>query len=284
MKNILVPTDLSPEAEVALKVGLDIAQSIKGEVILLHIIDAPNAVDLSTQGAGSSSSIDQIFTLKLIERMKEDLQELVEPFGEDAPLRTEMAIGNMVAKINERIDSEDIDLVVMGTKGASGIQEVVVGSNTEKVVRAAKCPVLTVKSDSLNAHPNDIVFASDFMENASYDNVVRGLKQFQQHYEATVHLLFVNTPNKFELSSRTDARMKDFVKKYDLRNVTYNIYNHKDEEEGIMEFAELNEMDLVSVATHSRRGLAHLLSGSITEGLVNHSTKPVLSFSLKHMK
>ncbi len=283
MKNILVPTDFSDEAKNALKVAVDMAKTFDGQVVLFNVVDAPSAGDFSASGTGTGgNAMDDIFTFKLLERMREDLAEMVEPYGEDAPITTEMALGELIPMVNERIATDNIDLVIMGTKGAEGLQEVMVGSNAEKVVRTAHCPVLTVKSSSIDAHPNNIVFASDFTDN--FEKIAHRLIAFQKSYNSTVHLLFVNTPNRFELSSESTKRMKAFAAKYELENYTINIYNHRDEEDGILEFAESNNMDLISVATHSRQGLAHLLSGSIAEGVVNHSNKPVLTFSLKHLK
>ncbi|MCB0737009.1 MAG: universal stress protein, partial [Bacteroidetes bacterium] len=261
MKNILVPTDLSDEGKAALEVGMAMAKSLNGHVTLLHIIDAPNAVDLGTQGQSSGSSIDQIFTLKLIERMKANLAVAVEPYGDDAPLTAEMAIGNLIEKINERVAIDNIDLVIMGTKGADGMHEVMVGSNAEKVVRNAHCPVLTVKKSATNVHPNNIAFASDFTENDQLGQIVPRLQAFQKQYGAKLHLVYVNTPNRFEHTSYSTKRMKNFVNKYGIENYTINIYNHRDEEDGILCFADENNMDMIAVATHSRKGLAHLLSG-----------------------
>lgn len=280
MKNILVPTDFSAEANNALKAAVDMSKTIDGKVILLNVVDHPDTAELSTQGQ-SSSGMDSIFTFKLLEKMKNDLSDQAEQYP-DASIEIEMALGDLHKKINEKVAENKIDLVIMGTKGAEGMQEVMIGSNAEKVVRLAHCPVLTIKESSVDTQPDKMMFASDFTENM--DNVANRLKEFQEHYNAELHLVFINTPSKFEMSTESNARMKKFISKYKLNNTHFHVFNHRDEEDGILSFAEENGMDLVCVATHSRTGLAHLLSGSISEGVVNHSKKPVLSFSLKHLK
>ena len=282
MKRILVPTDFSPEAKNALEIAIEMAKTFDGEVILLNVVDVAGQGDFSASGAAvGSGAMDSIFTMKLIEKMKADMEEAIAEH-EGAPISTELAMGDLHEMINERVERDEIDLVVIGSKGASGLQEVMVGSNAEKVVRLAACPVLTVKESSRDIHPNNIVFASDFTE--ELDKVGKRLVEFQKHYDATMHLLFVNTPNKFELSSESNRRMHDFAARLGIENYTVNVYNHRDEEDGILGFAEENNHDLIAVATHSRKGLAHLLSGSISEGVVNHSSKPVLSFSIRYLK
>lgn len=281
MNNILVPTDFSAEAQEALGIAVDMAATIDGNITLLNVVDAPGGNNFSSQGgAAGNNSMDDIFTAKLIEKMRNDLDEMIEPY-ENAPIEKAIALGDLNQKINERIASESIDIVLMGTKGAGGMQEVMVGSNAERVVRLAHCPVITIKEGSKNIHPGNIVFASDFTED--YSAIATRLISFQKHYNAQVHLLYVNTPNKFEISGESFKRMEDFAISYGLENYTTNIYNHADEERGILRFAEENDMDMIAVATHSRKGLAHLLSGSIAEGVVNHSIKPVMTFSLRHI-
>jgi nucleotide-binding universal stress UspA family protein len=75
--------------------------------------------------------------------------------------------------------------------------------------------------------------------------------------------------------------MNEFVQKYQLTNYTFTVYDDNTEEDGIIHFAEEINADIIAVATHGRTGLAHLLSGSIAEDIVNHANRPVLTFNLK---
>lgn len=282
MKTILVPTDFSAEADVALDVAVNMSNTFNSDILLVNIAEVPGGNQFSAQGTGAGgSSINDLFAVKLIERIKSQLKERVEKYPQ-ADITSEIAVGDIHEMLNERIDVEEVDLVIMGTQGSEGLREVMIGSNAERIVRGAKCPVLTVREENKEVHPKNIVFASDFTE--EYGPVAKRLKNFQEMYNAQLHLLFVNTPNKFELSSDSNKRMRKFADKYGIENYTINVYNHRDEEDGILGFAEEFDHDLISVATHSRKGIAHLLSGSIAEGIVNHSHKPVLSFSLKYLK
>lgn len=281
MKNILVPTDFSEEARSALQIAVQLSKNIEGRVILANVIDPPEGFDFTAQGVSTNSGFEDIFTLKLIEKMNNDLDEEAAEFP-DAQIDTELALGDLIQRINEKVRDDDVDLVIMGTKGASGLQEILVGSNTEKVVRYAHRPVLSVKAGQDEFKGDNIVFASQFDE--PLDHVVPHVKSFQKIFNARLHLLTVNTPRNFINSSETNKRMREFAESHQLQDYTLNIYNHKDEEDGILSFAEEFDMDVISVATHGRTGLSHLLSGSISEGLVNHSSKPVLTFSLKHIK
>ena len=282
MKNILVPTDFSEAADAALKLASQLAQNINGRIILLNVIDPPEGSDFTAQGASNNPvSFEDIFTFKLIEKIRNDLEEAASDY-EDVEIETEFALGDIVKKVNQKVKDDDVDLVIMGTTGSSGLQEFLVGSNTEKVVRYAHCPVLSVKAEQHELPGRHMVFASTFTE--SLDHIVPHLKAFQQLFKATIHLLSVNTPRNFVITGEARKRMREFAEAFQLENYTLNIYNHKDEEDGITSFAEENDMDVISVATHGRTGLAHLLSGSVSEGLVNHCTKPVLTLNLNNLK
>lgn len=169
--------------------------------------------------------------------------------------------------------------MVMGSKGASGLDEFLIGSNTEKVVRTAECPVLTVKQRIQHFDAKEIVLASNFKKEMRY--AVERFKAFQELFGARIHLLYVNTPGAFESTGELRKRLEDAAQRYGLQNYSINIYNDVIEEDGILHFANEIRADLIMMATHGRTGLAHLLSGSIAEDLVNHTNIPVLTFHLK---
>ena len=96
-----------------------------------------------------------------------------------------------------------------------------------------------------------------------------------------MHLVYVNVPNRFANSRVIRDRMQDFVDRYGLRDYQFTIYNDESEEQGIVHFADEVGADLIAIATHGRTGLAHLISGSIAEDIVNHANRPVLTINLK---
>jgi nucleotide-binding universal stress UspA family protein len=72
--------------------------------------------------------------------------------------------------------------------------------------------------------------------------------------------------------------MQNFANKLNLKDYTLNVFNDRTEEEGILHFASSVNADLIAMATHGRTGFAHVLVGSIAEDVVNHATRPVLTF------
>jgi nucleotide-binding universal stress UspA family protein len=168
----------------------------------------------------------------------------------------------------------------MGSKGASGLEEVLIGSNTEKVVRHAKCPVITIKQKRDFTKIHKIALASNFEGDQSH--VVEELQKLQDIFNAEFHLVRINTPNNFENTRKIMKQMQDFVAAYGIKNYTLNIYNDFMEEDGIIYFAQDIDADMIAMATHGRTGIMHLLSGSIAEDVVNHAKRPVWTCRIKN--
>jgi nucleotide-binding universal stress UspA family protein len=280
MKKLLVPTDFSKPAQWAMEVATAIAKKSKGQIILLHILEQPTSESFNVEGQinnGESTWEDKIFTAKLIERSKLQLQEVAK-FAEDAGVfvKCELRLGNPFHGIRTVIVEHDVDLVVMGTSGRSKFEEMMVGSNTEKVVRHSKCPVLTVHEKPNGNDFANIVYASSLNENEkAFAQVV---KNAQGIYKAKVHLVRINTPMNFQPDHEVKRIMKDFARKINLQDYTLNVFNDRSEEVGILRFAASVNADLIAMATHGRSGFAHVLVGSIAEDVANHSSKPVLTF------
>jgi len=155
----------------------------------------------------------------------------------------------------------------------------IIGTNTEKVVRHAKCPVLTVHKKPSTTDFKNIVYATSMSSDEEvFSRIVRST---QQLYDATVHLVRINTPGNFQRDAVVKKQMQDFAKKLQLKNFTVNIFNDVTEEEGIIYFADSINADLIALATHGRTGFAHVLAGSIAEEVVSHSKRPVLTFVTK---
>ena len=95
-----------------------------------------------------------------------------------------------------------------------------------------------------------------------------------------MHLLMVNTPNNFVTTSEAETRMQNFIKAFDYSNYTINIYNETTIEKGIMNFSQSIKADLIGMSTHGRQGISHFFNGSISEDLVNHAKRPVITFKI----
>ncbi|RAR72446.1 universal stress protein [Flavobacterium aciduliphilum] len=274
MKKILIPTDFSKNAEYALKVAAQIARKNNGEIILLHMLELPHQ---SSDAIGSGTDIPGIMFFKNAAIKKlEDLmdEDYLDGLKVSEIIQFEMAFDGIlkISQIN------NVDLIVMGSHGASGYKEMFIGSNAEKVVRNSEVPVLIIKKEEKDFEVKDFVFASDFSEEIKkpFWKVV----EFANNFNSTLHLVMINTPNNFLPTSIAEETMKNFIAPYNISKVQTHIYNETNVEKGILNFANSINADLIGMSTHGRKGLSHFFNGSISEDLVNHATKPVVTFKI----
>lgn len=172
----------------------------------------------------------------------------------------------------------DVDLIVMGSHGASGFKEMFIGSNAEKVVGNSSVPVLIIKKDVEVFNVNKFVFASDFSDEIKLP--FAKAVEFANKFGAELELAMINTPSTFKPTHVAEDIMKSFVSNFNINKYSINIYNDVNVESGILHFADHINADLIGMSTHGRKGLSHFFNGSISEDLVNHATRPVVTFKI----
>jgi nucleotide-binding universal stress UspA family protein len=275
MKRILVPIDFSEQAEHAMKTAAQIAQKSGGKIFLLHMINLPsNQVDLDPHGDASNPA--KVLYLKKVHEKFDELRQA--DYMNGIETSEEVRFHKTFSGIIDYSHELDADIIVMGSHGATGLKEMFIGSNTEKVVRNSDVPVLVVKKGiDINAI-DKFVFASDFSDEIklSFGRFVK----FAAKFDAEIDLLFVNTVHNFEPTHETSRRMKEFVLGFDMPKYTLNIYNDTSVERGILNYAKDTDADIIALNTHQRKGLSSMFNDSISEDLVNHALKPVITFKV----
>jgi nucleotide-binding universal stress UspA family protein len=263
MKKILVPLDFSDSSLNALETARQLAAKSGAGLRLIHV---------------NEFTFHELAAQEISRRHKELLHALIhEEKFKKLDVSYDVLEGPLISTLQE--EAEDVDLIVSGATGASGFEEVMMGSNAEKIVRHAPCPVLTVKDILEIEKVRTILLASDL--ESDQDVMVKPLKAFQQLLGATLHILLVVTPQRWLDHREIKERMEGFVERNKLENFTVHSINDTDEEDAILYYAGEIRADVIAMGTHSRSGLAHLFKGSITEDVVNHAQRAVWTYSLK---
>ena len=279
MRKILVPTDFSECSEYAVEVAASIAKRTDARLYLLHVMDIP-VYDRNDSFQSYADAAEGIFWMKLVKKKFKEL--FAKPFLKGVNAVEVLQFDGVYETIAKQAAEYDIDLIVMGSHGDRGVHEVFIGSNTEKVVRLAECPVLTVKHRHENFDVKDVVFASNFYGEAN-DNFQK-LFNFIKLFDAHIHLVKVITPDHFESTPYTEKLVKDFADEFNLDNYTVHIYNEHTINAGIHGAADFIGADMIAMETHGRTGVARFFYGSQTETIVNHAERPVLSVKITEYK
>jgi nucleotide-binding universal stress UspA family protein len=278
MKNILVPTDFSENAHSALVIGSQIASRYRAALTLLHVntsvIYAPVMSEYYTVEAYETDKYKQVAFEKLL-----DLRSDIEARSTQEHITMLVEEGFIHTSINRVVDELGIDMIVMGTKGASGLNEFFFGTNTERVIRTSSSPVLVIPQGVDSFNPRHVLLATTLQDDQF--KAFSFLAKLQEKQDFKTSVLYLNNPAMVQTEIEASAIANGFAQKAGLKNIEFYMSgNVFDEEKAIQKFAEQNEIDCIAMVTHQRRGLVRLLFGSLTEDQVNHSHIPVLAIPI----
>lgn len=276
MQNILVPFDFSNESNAALRAAAEIASKLEAKIYLLNVYEAPEGAN-DMFGFSEESLMNY---KKLIDEVKDQHEDkLREVITKSTFLNTAIEPvvkrGFVHKEIIETVEELTIDLVVMGSKGTSSLEEYFIGTNVEKIIHNVGCPVLVIPHVQKHFTLEHLVFASGFNQDEVPE--FEFFKELSVKFDSTVHLLRVNTPANFERSKDMRISMEHFAKHWDLQKTTSNIYSDFSIEEGMLEFAKTMNADLICLHRRHHRSFFSFLNARFTDEIVKHSsTKPIL--------
>lgn len=260
MKKILVPTDFSEYAKNAVDAAVQLALENEAELFLLHVQSKK----------------------KLFDEARDKMEKAVEALKKKGVKVVPVLLNKKLeGSIIKQVKENDADLVVMGSQGQN-FSNKLLGSNTDRVLRLCKVPVLVVKNELKNFKVKNIVFASNFFR--ENEAVFEGIHEFAKVHNAKTHLLKVITPGNFENTPYTEKLMRDFVENVGLKNFTSNIFNFESTHKGILEFSKRVDADLIAMTTHGKKGLSKYIVGSTAETVTDDSEVPVLCIKLPEPK
>lgn len=268
---ILIPTDFSDLSKVAIDYAIQLALTFKAQLSILSVVYA------SGPGRGSLGSKDLLDVM--INDAKKDgdllLDELQLKNKILPKVECEVIAGYPVEKVVcNHANSYGADLIVMGTKGASGLKKIFLGSNAAAVIDRSILPVIAVPEFAKFNGVRDIVYATDITNlKSELDKVI----SFARTFNARVHILHVTSPRE---ESAIDAKtfIDDLIKATNYSHISFAVSHADDPEEGIDAYITKNKIDLLAMFTHELSFFEKIFGQSITRSTVFHSHVPLLTF------
>ena len=277
MEKILIPCDFSEHALHAFRLAVDLARTTSAEIHLLNVVELPIMHD---DVLTPMPSFDETLLKELSARAEAKFAELkAESAKENVNTTTKIEFGPIVPAILDYLADHQIKLIVMGTKGVSGLEEVFIGATAEKVVRNARCPVIALKSEASLDELKHIVFPNSLEE--GQENLISQVKALQHVLGATLHMVWIDTSTAATDHTVVKARLEEFAKQFMLKDYTINVFKANNKETGIINFTHWINGNMIAMGTHARKGLSHFFKGSVTEGVVNHVDCPIWTYAIK---
>jgi nucleotide-binding universal stress UspA family protein len=271
MKTIIVPTDFSPVAVNAMNFAVDMALGVNASILLLHVYQVPVTMTDVPVVLVSAEELKKSSEQKL-EELKQSLSHIT---SGKVKIYTDARLGDVVDELENLCKSIKPFAIVMGTKGATGLERVLFGSTTLSAIRHLTWPVIVVPpGKEYGKGIRKIGFACDFRQVVE-TTPVQFIKQMVREFNAELHVLNVDYENR-EFRPETPEQSMLLHTLFEDLNPNYHFINHVDIEDGINEFAETNNLDLVITIPKKHKLLEGLFRPSSTKQLVRQSHVPVM--------
>lgn len=270
--HILLPTDFSKASIIPVYYAAKLARKINAKIILFH------AVYMNAIPRASTSFKPGLLINAMSENALADLEALAaklkDEVGNDIEVNCHVGAGmSLKAAIEAYTNKNKIDLIIMGTKGASGLKKVLMGSNTTDVIASSKIPVITVPELAYFSNIHKIVYASDFLD---VEQELEALLPFAQLFQASIHILHIVSP-EFTEEIDTGILLDDLLEKHAYPEISVHTKVSSEVINAIDEYIKESDANILAMFTHKPTFFEKLFGQSITREMAFHSNVTLLT-------
>lgn len=268
---ILVPIDFSDQSLIALSQSYNLAQKIDAGIILLYVIEEVNPM------------IKRLYKELngIHDAVLNNLKNLAEEKSKATGLKIDVEIeeGKIYSKIIEVAKKLDVTFIIMGTRGGEGSK--FIGSNANKVVKTAPCPVITIKGKEHNQGCERIVLPLD-LSKETRDKVNQAIL-FAKLFKAEIFIVSILLTGKEDVVNTLKDQLvivKHHIEREGIQCTAEVVKILKSEESlsnAVIKYAEKNSADLIMIMTQQENEIKQLFIGSKAKEVIKNSEIPVLS-------
>jgi nucleotide-binding universal stress UspA family protein len=274
MRKIIVPTDFSENAFHALKYACDIFKYERSEIFIMHTY----ADEVYQEGNITDRSSLERHKEQVFQTSSEELKTILFKIKEYAPnprhvYKTIAAFGSLIDEVNDLVDEEDIDIVVMGTRGASNDRSTTFGSNTLYVMKYVQCPVMAIPEDYAYHTPKELLFPTNYL--IPYKKrELKLLCELTGSFRSTIHMLYIDPLKKLSLRQEDN---KDFLKEGLVKaNLIFETTPEKDKIVAITKYIVHNNIDMLVMVNTRHSHMEDIFLQSTVSKLGLHIKIPFL--------
>jgi len=243
--NVLIPTDFSENSWNAIEYAVSLFKEVCVTFHLLHVNNT-SSTEMGPEIQGRGVLLADKDKLKVTTQLQELKTRILAQYSFDKHnYKTSIEYTSFIKGVRFQIAKNEIDLIVMGTKGASGIKKYTLGSNAGDVITKVKCPVLVIPENTRFEEPKHIAFPTDF--NLLYkERIVKTLKSVTQLHHSFLHVVHVRGKNLplTEAQEKNKIFLKDSLEEIQHR---FHVCNTSDLEEAIQKFVEKKQINIIAM-------------------------------------
>jgi nucleotide-binding universal stress UspA family protein len=271
MKAIIVPTDFSPTATNAMHYAIHMAAQVKANLILTHVYQIPVSYTDAPIVLVSVEEIRKSATARM-QQLKADVEHLA---GPQTKVYIEIVMGSVVDELENLCNKVKPFAVVMGAKGASGVERVLFGSNTLLAIRRLTWPVICVPpGKTYGKGIKKIGFACDF-DKVVDSTPAPAIKELVKTFGAHLDILNINPDGEEREGEMPEQSLLLQTMMSELKPA-FHFIQHRDIEDGINEFAIKNELDLVITIPKKHNLIERIFKETSSKQLIYHGNVPIL--------
>lgn len=275
MKHILIPTDFSDNAWNAITYAIELFSKKECNFYLVNVLP----IATYTGGEATIYVAPEKLQESVLKENREKLKKLLLKIGRltDTPKHTfESATlyGFFTDKIKQEVADKNIDLIIMGTKGVSGLKAVSMGSNTGNIITKVPCAVLAVPESARYRRPKEIGFPTD-LQLGYTTKVLEQIKDVLMLHSSVLKCLYVSPKkdNLNKLQSKNHAFLTEYFKNMEC---TFHTLTGKNLDEAIQHFVESRDLDMIIMVAKNLNFLERILFRPRVEKISYHTTVPFL--------
>ena len=271
MNTILLPTDFSDNAFNAIRYALAFYQGEPCRFILFHAYQEPHG------STGMFFSIRKMMERNAQEDMLNFLKrvETLHPEKEHS-IETQAVYGPVTESVLHVTQKENVDLIIIGTQGASGLREYLWGSNAADIIRKARNPVMAIPQGARFEKPDRIALATDFGD-VSDPKIFSPLVETILHFDAELMVVHVTKPGDEKKILQLEEQSAEMKGKFKLVKETYHIPENDDLQEGIAQFIKEKDIQLIAMLTRNHNFFDRLFHKPSVEKWSFHTQIPLLA-------
>ncbi len=276
MKNVLLPTDFSENSLNAIKYALRLFEETACNFYLLHVIKSSDIGINDSPYLVSTAQIEDVYTQTAKARLRDTLNHISTKLSTSKKHKFYTVTDHnfLVESIRQQVSEKKINMIVMGTKGATGLKKIIVGSNTGDVITKVHCNTLVVPENAKFKTLKEVAFPTDF--SMLYNiNILQPVVNITEKHGAAIRIL--NISKKDAVLNNDQNKNKELLEDY-FSNLDHSFHflTNKKVEDAVQCFVESRNIDMIVMVAKNLNYFQHILFHSKIEKISYHTDVPFL--------
>ena len=271
---ILLPTDFSQLSKIAIRYAIGLSKDFELDIILLHVANTitPTMARLGSRKLGEAIKNSAGLS------MKELFEAIKKENGPELKISSKIIYNASVTKgVEDFSTKNDIDIVCMGTKGATGLKKNVFGSNAAGVIANSSIPVLTIPEFARYTGVNHMVYSCD---RSNLENELNVLIPYAKRMNACVHILHMNKESDTS-NEDLERQVKQLSLSVPFENTRVKVLQSNSVIKGLNQYVADVDADMVAMFTRKTSLFEKLFDKSVTQETAFQAKTPLLTFQKK---